>query len=126
MAKVQAVNTIHRAIEPGKAATATQAAVKPKLQVIKAGEVFESTGDELKFLRDSGAVRNAPEGASVSVNAETGETAAPATSKKAPRKTAGSKGSSGENDSVGKASDEGTNANIGDGADETVDGDELI
>lgn len=57
--KVIALNTIHRTIEPGKEGDKNKgtAPVKPKIQIITAGEAFESSGEELQQLKDAGSIR---------------------------------------------------------------------
>lgn len=66
MPKVEAVHEIQRAAEPGKPATATSRAVAPKVQIIKAGDVFTVEGDEYEELKAAGAIKKpSPKGESV-------------------------------------------------------------
>ena len=58
MTRVLTTNTIHQVIEPGKAKTATEKAIPPKVKVIPAGETINVSGDWEAELRAAGAIRD--------------------------------------------------------------------
>lgn len=57
--RVIALNTIHRTVEPGDPGDKNKgiAPKKPKVEILKAGDVFETSGVELEELKEAGAIR---------------------------------------------------------------------